>query len=226
MSNYRAAVLTVFILSATIWILFAGNAFAVDETQHNNRIADAASRLAQLEQGIKESNDSVVDVGDYLYHALLMVYTGKTIANHKFDDTVIQTNDDLTQLVDLGIIPFWPDNPLTWEPMEVLGTTDGFSAGNLCFELCPFEYYTEISTGLAPVSFNLYVYGLDEFLSPFGELYIYGHNKDWYSRPSGVAYAFSMYTTPQSVIDEAYKAYRERIEAEEINPESEESSAE
>jgi len=97
----------------------------------------------------------------YLASSFYSIVFAKSWAN-LFDggSLAVETND-LHKLVELGFLDSWPLNPLNcWQPMKVLTVEDGFSAGDICFDLCPEEYYSYSAGAYEPISFNIFAYGV------------------------------------------------------------------
>jgi hypothetical protein len=162
------------------------------ETKYRTSIQEFADSLTAQQKVMQDTGWSEVELEHYLSDAAWMVYLGKAYANMRvltgpeFNDTIAQTNNDLTQLVALGFLPFWPANPLNeWAPMQVLKPGSEFSAGDLCFALCPMDYATTLHIGKTQVSFDMFIFGPEESLGSFGEIVQVGSNKKWSNPPRG-----------------------------------------
>ncbi len=168
------------------------------EAKYRKSIQEFADSLTAQQTAMQDVGWSEVELEHYLSDAAWYVYLGKAYADMRvltgpeFNDTIAQTNTDLTQLVALGFLPFWPANPLNdWAPMQVLQPQDNFSAGDICFALCPLNYATTLHIGVTQVSFDMFVFGPEESLGSFGEIIQVGSNKQWSVPPRGAMYGHS-----------------------------------
>lgn len=185
------------------------------EREYKDRIATYADSLRDQRVALETGEWDIPQVEQYLNTTMWYVYTAKVCADYRFDETVGATNDDLTKLVSLGFLPFWPDNPLrNWEPMKVCKPGDTFSEGDFCFAVCPANYASLGVNGLVRMSFDLYVYAPVAGFEQFGQISQAGRNSEWSIPPQGALYGLSFYAIPESERQELIRKYKEQVKAE------------
>ena len=178
---------------------FSQSAFAVtaktdEDRSRESRIAAIAASLRDQRMELETGEWNMPQLEQYLNTAMWYIYYGKVYADTRFNDDTRTTNDDLTQLVNLGYLPFWPDNPLRdWKPMQVLRPGDAFCEGDLVFALCPASHYSRTLSGLMPVSFDLFIYGPVIDYTTFGQFSLDSTNAEWSTTPAGAMYGVSFY---------------------------------
>jgi hypothetical protein len=193
-----ARVFFVTLVCAAAGIIIASAAESSSATYLRAEIDKYAGNLRAQQTEMQANGWSPAEFEEYLNTVLWYVYSGKVLANTRFDQSVASTNLDLTNLVQLGILPFWPANPINnWEPVKVLTPQAGYSAGDLCFALCPERYASfNLSGGLVCTSFDLYAYASEASLATFGAFSL-AQNVEWDTPPTGALYGLAFYTTPE-----------------------------
>lgn len=157
---------------------------------------ELASMRERIESGDYEgAEQSAMDVKEYLWLEVQMVYLGKTAANLRGSSDVLSSNDDLSVLAEAGFLPYWPGNPLNnWEATRTLTMEDNFSAGDIVLSLCPSSEYTSTrGLGTVPLSFDLYVYGFDIVPALDANVWTLQSNKSWSVIPEGAQYSQSFH---------------------------------
>ncbi len=218
--------ISIIVLLATLSSLTTG-VFAQD-VDESRMITEYSQVLTTLKDKALTEGISVIEIEKYLYSAMAVVYLGKCSVNDEYCPSVTnETNADLSKIAELGYIPFWPDNPITWEPMKVLGPGDDFSEGDLYFAVCSGDYRTTVNGISYANSFDLFVFGPQQALDSFGEFYQCSINREWSSPPAGALYGYSFYTTAdreRAKMEERKRQREERLAAEKA--EAEEQNAE
>lgn len=184
---------------------------ASGDAEYRAKISRYGDSLIKQQAAMQTGESSLPRVEEYLNTVLWYVYTGKILANKQFDETVNESNSDLQVLVDQGYLPFWPGNPLNnWAPIKVLSSADNFSAGDLCFSLCPDSYSSFIKpNGLARLSFDLYIYSPDIALATFGSFSL-GRNKEWDTPPAGALYGLAFFAMPEREYQDNLRKLKEQ----------------
>ncbi|MEZ5337256.1 MAG: hypothetical protein R3F46_03245 [bacterium] len=173
-----------------------------EEQQHINTLF---ASLQEQETAMRDEDYTLVELGEYQFTYLQLVFFAKSHANSAdgFGPNVRSTNEDLTLLVDMGILPAWPANPLNdWQPVVVRTEANELLPGDLYMELCPASHASSIGTGPESVSFNMYVIGTDDVLGAMGEFYCYAENKEWASKPAEAVYGLSYYMVSDHQLEE------------------------
>jgi hypothetical protein len=190
----------------------------------NQRMIDAAATatseaLSALRDGGERSfEQELLAIEDYLREALWLIYFGKVRANLFEPEHLASTNADLGALDDLGLIPFWPENPITGQPMRVLASGGTFSPGDVVFELCPASHYSGSENGLAPLSFNVYVLAPSDSTPHVAQISIAPSNDTWATIPKGALYSHSLF-----VESEQQRLARNEAIAEKLSKDKDES---
>ncbi len=181
-----------------------------DDRERGARIEKIAATLRDQRQELQTGEWTMLQVEEYLNTAMWYIYAGKVYADTRYDDNIQATNTDLTQLVNRGFLPFWPDNPLRdWQPMQVLGPDDPFSEGDLVFSLCPPSHNSRTLLGSIPVSFDLFVYGPVSEYQTFGQFSLDSNNSEWSSPPAGALYGVSFYMQSEASRQENLRKSKE-----------------
>jgi hypothetical protein len=191
-------------MRSTLWILLvilisvgysqasASDGNATLRKQQQATMQEYGARLDSLRAAIDTNHGSRADqLEEYLDVALGLVYMAKAQANAD-RNSIAETNADLSQLVELGYLTSWPANPLNdWLPMRVLTPADPFSAGDLVLELCPPVAQSRVKGSNISVSFNIYVYGLED--AGYGPVQVFHANEIWSRPPTGALNGHSYY---------------------------------
>jgi len=118
----------------------------------------------------------------YLNNSLWVVYYGMLTYGI---DGHFHIPTDLNELVDLGYIQEWPQNPYNdWEPIQVLDAGDGFSPGDLCLLVAPPGH----RDGKGKLSSELCIFGPDVEFAQHGQVEPIDMNEEWAVIPEGVLY--------------------------------------
>jgi hypothetical protein len=207
--GYCLALVVTIWLSVSQWVVAAGPK-SDDDRERGARIEKIAATLREQRQELQTDEWTMLQLEEYLNTAMWYVYAGKVFADTRYDDNIQATNTDLTQLVNRGFLPFWPDNPLRdWQPMQVLGPDDPFSEGDLVFSLCPPSHNSRTLLGLMPVSFDLFVYGPVSEYQTFGQFSLDSNNSEWSSPPVGALYGVSFYMQSEASRQENLRKSKE-----------------
>ncbi len=191
----------------TICLISSGRS-ATDKKKDDCRrmLSEISQQLEKQRAGLETSAGTEIELNQYLLNVFWLAYESKILANADMDSLVQATNDDLPSVVELGLVGFWPGNPLNnWEPVKVLQPSDGFSPGDICLTLCPDEYASTIGCGKTRVSFNMYIYGATVDATPLGTIALVGANKHWDSPPNGVLSCLSYYIVSDKEREESRK---------------------
>ena len=186
-----------FSLTASI-LLFHAAAFGATETERqaywDEQGRSAVEQRAEYEARLRAVDPAEwepADLEGYLYQAMWNVYYG--IVFHLWEYRELPTDPQLA--FGDSLAGEWPGNPLNdWQPMRVLDITDEFSAGDLCMQICPPDYYSVMDKDAAgdyitrPYNFELAVFGPTIEYAQFGNAAPYKKNADWAQTPEGALY--------------------------------------
>lgn len=177
--------------------------------QYQDNVAQLAEQLGQQRAALEDGQWTPAELEEYLWTALFLVYSGKIYANYGFGPDAAPTTADLTQLVALGYLPLWPDNPLSgWQPMQVLTPEDGFAPGELCFALCPPSYASTFGVGTQQLSFDMFVYAPEAGSGRQAEIETHTWNVDWRNIPPDTLFGLAYGVVPDfKLVD-----YRKELE--------------
>ena len=131
----------------------------------------------------------------YLETMMWLVVLAKSHVNGGFDEGIHYTNQDLTRLVEMGVMDSWPLNPLNdWNPLIVSDDITAVGPGDILFELCPEAYISMDDPQLGMQSFNMYLIGGEGLELDFPEPVIYAENREWALVPYSSIYGLSYYS--------------------------------
>jgi len=185
------------LLTASV-LLFHAAAFGATEAERQ-AFWDEQGRMAVEQRAEYEARLRAVDPAEwepadlenYLYQAMSSAYLG--IVFYLWEYRELPSDPQL--VFGDSLAGEWPGNPLSdWQPMRVLDIAEGFSAGDLCMQICPPDYYSVMDKDAAgdyitrPYNFELAVYGPTAEYAKFGNAAPYKKNADWAQTPEGALY--------------------------------------
>lgn len=165
------------------------------------RMADVASGL----EGIDPVDWTPTQTYEYLQEALWTVYNGLNLYFYVNGEL-----PDLASLAGTEYVPDWPANPYnSSEPIRILQLSDGFSAGDITFQICPPEFYS-YPANPRPISCELSIFGPN---LEFGELGNARPSKDntWAATPPGAYLMLGQYAETASVTAEKFRQLEEQL---------------
>jgi hypothetical protein len=143
---------------------------------------------------------TVTDIDEYLNTSLWVVYEGLScywMENAKLPSSIEELSGG-------EFIPEWPENPYNdWKPVAIKQASDGFSAGDLVWQICPPEFYSGLKNPRA-MSCVLSIYGPDIEFARFGDAAV-GKNNTWALLPVGTLYMYDIFTEPASSAREKFR---------------------
>jgi hypothetical protein len=175
--------------------------FALDEVrQEVQATADIYNSIrAELELA-DPATWTVTQTNGYLNAALWVIYDGLKyyfMQNGKLPDT-------LQELAGTTYIPEWPANLYNdWKPIRILSLADGFSPGEVVWQICPPEFYSCIEN-TRPLSCELSIFGPDIKYGELGDAQPIKPNT-WAVTPEGAVFMLGQYSEKASVSLEHFK---------------------
>ena len=156
-----------------------------EKAEHRMLIHEARLRSSKPELWLS------VDVQAYLTQALWVVDYAYML--YAAEHGILPTSPEL--LVEDGYISTWPANPCReWHPMRMLNLEDGFSPGDLCLQICPEQYYSQLATGdIGPYSYEMLVYAQDVKQAAMGNAVLIPQNEPWAVIPNEALYMVGRY---------------------------------
>jgi hypothetical protein len=156
------------------------------------RVQDKAVDLAKS-RAVLESKASAEWTAEEIQAYLLDSLWTITYGLNLYEENNNRMPDELSDMSGTEYIPVWPGNPFAdWAPMDVLGVTDGFKAGDLVLQVCPPEFYSRINNPI-PLSFELGIYGENIAFAGLGNAEPSKYNT-WATTPEGVYAMVGAYT--------------------------------
>ncbi|MCB1220505.1 MAG: hypothetical protein H7A35_14715 [Planctomycetales bacterium] len=181
------------------------------EAREVQQLADLNATVAGLGHRMRAGDYGDEELKAYLDSMLLLVYLAKARVNGGFDEEIGRTNEDLSLLVEPGLIDSWPLNPLNeWQPLVVSTDITQLGPGDIFFEICPPEYtsFEDLRIGLQ--SFNMYLMGGEGLELEFNDPVIYAENREWARVPYNSLYGISFYSSSRK----SYWEIQERLASE------------
>jgi hypothetical protein len=175
--------------------------FALEEVRADVTAASETYNTIRAELELADpSTWSVTQTHNYLNAALWVIYDG--LKYYNMQNGCLP--DSLEQLGGTTYIPEWPANLYNeWKPIRILNLTDGFSPGDVVWQICPPEFYSCIKN-TRPISCELGIYGPDIEYANLGDAQPLKSNT-WAVTPEGAVFMLGQFAEKASVSLEHYK---------------------
>jgi hypothetical protein len=190
--NMRLVLLTisVFLGMGLLTPVYARNAALRDHMLEQAQ--EHAQKLGDLETMMRaQASDqwTEVDIQEYLAEALWTIHF--SLWAHRFGESTLPGSP---KDLDGGqYCPKWPANPFNdWQPINVYSATEPFSAGDITYQTCPFEFYSFMDDTLKPLSYEIGIFAPTLEFSRMGNAKPLELNT-WASIPDGTMYMAGAY---------------------------------
>jgi hypothetical protein len=150
------------------------------------QVSDGSERYnaihAELELNARDTW-TITQIHEYLDASLWVIYDGLTY--YFMQNGSLPTS--LEGLQGSSYVPDWPANPYNdWKPIRVLTLAEGFSPGDVVWQICPPELYSGVKNP-RPVSCELSIFGPDVKYGDLGDAHPTKSNT-WAVVPEGAVF--------------------------------------